>query len=131
MGWMTQHFLLHEGPEEHIRSLLVAAGGWNAQLHQEILVWTGNYWQKDHGLWTEVQKANWEDVILKEKFKSDMQKDINGFFESEDLYKSLAIPWKVRRTYDWHTSDLNHLYSVVSSCMGPQVSDRTRVTNTC
>ena len=105
MGYQVQHFVLHDGPEEPTRALLVAAGGWNAQLHQEILVWTGNWWEKDHGLWTEVQKANWADVILKEKFKTDMQKDINGFFESEDLYKSLAIPWKVRvRSVRWPSS---------------------------
>ena len=95
MGWTSQHVVLHEGPEEHSRSLLIAAGAWNALLHEEILVYDGSYWEKDHALWTDVQKANWEDVILKDKFKTDMQKDISGFFESEALYKSLAIPWKV------------------------------------
>lgn len=62
-------------------------------------------WNKDHALWVEVQKANWDDVILKQQFKDAMRKDIKGFFDSEDLYKSLAIPWKVTRYYDltyWH-----------------------------
>ena len=92
---MVQHYILHEGPEENSRALLVAAGGWNAQLHDEILVFNSGFWRKDHALWEEVQKANWEDVILKEKFKTDLKKDVYGFFDSEDLYKSLAIPWKV------------------------------------
>ncbi|KAI0723095.1 P-loop containing nucleoside triphosphate hydrolase protein [Earliella scabrosa] len=93
-GTMVQHFLVHEGPEENARSLILAAGVWGAQLHDEILVYNSGYWQKDHGLWLEVQKANWKDVILKEEFKTNLQKDIYGFFDSEELYKSLAIPWK-------------------------------------
>ena len=95
MGARTQQYIVHDGPEEHARALLLASGAWHAQLHEEILVFNSGYWQKDHALWTEVQKANWADVILEEKFKTGLQKDIYGFFDSEDLYKSLAIPWKV------------------------------------
>ncbi|KAI0650237.1 P-loop containing nucleoside triphosphate hydrolase protein [Trametes meyenii] len=93
-GSSTHHYILHKGPEEPARSLLVAAGAWNDRLHQEILVFDNGFWNKSHNLWTEVQKANWEDVILDEDFKVALKKDIYGFFESEDLYKSLSIPWK-------------------------------------
>ncbi|KAI0637987.1 P-loop containing nucleoside triphosphate hydrolase protein [Trametes polyzona] len=93
-GSQTQHYILHKGPEEPSRALLLAAGAWADQLHQEILVFDNGFWSKSSSLWTEVQKANWEDVILKEEFKTALKKDIYGFFDSEDLYKSLAIPWK-------------------------------------
>ena len=75
--------------------MMMAAGGWNAQLHDEILVFNSGFWQKDYRLWSEVQKANWADVILDDEFKTALKKDIYGFFDSEKLYKSLAIPWKV------------------------------------
>ncbi|KAI9001372.1 P-loop containing nucleoside triphosphate hydrolase protein [Trametes punicea] len=91
---MTHYYILHRGPEEPARAFLVAAGAWSDQLHQEVLVFDNGFWQKNHSLWTEVQKANWEDVILKEEFKVALKKDIYGFFDSEDLYKSLSIPWK-------------------------------------
>lgn len=68
---------------------------WQNELHEEIYVFNQGWWQKNHALWVEIQKANWDDIILKEKFKKDMKKDIFGFFDSESLYKSLAIPWKV------------------------------------
>ena len=97
---MTQHFILHKGPEEPARSFLMAAGAWSDQLHDEVLVFDNGFWQKSHTLWAEVQKANWADVILKEEFKSALKKDLFGFFDSEELYKSLAIPWKVRE-YGW------------------------------
>jgi transitional endoplasmic reticulum ATPase len=60
-------------------------------------VYNQAYWRKDHGLWVEVQKADWNDVILKDEFKKTLKKDVYGFFTSEDIYKQLAIPWKVGR----------------------------------
>ncbi|KAI0082447.1 P-loop containing nucleoside triphosphate hydrolase protein [Panus rudis PR-1116 ss-1] len=93
-GEVTQQFLVHDGSDEPARQLLIAAGIWANELHEEIYVFNQGFWQKDHNLWLEVQKANWEEVILKDKFKTAMQKDIRGFFDSEMLYKSLAIPWK-------------------------------------
>lgn len=92
---MVQHYILHEGPEQPARALLLAAGAWATQLHEEVLIFNSGFWQKDHSLWLDIQKANWADVILKDKFKTAVQKDVYGFFDSENLYKSLAIPWKV------------------------------------
>ncbi|CCM05578.1 uncharacterized protein FIBRA_07805 [Fibroporia radiculosa] len=93
-GEVTQHYLLHEGPEDPVRALLLAAGAWKNQLHSEVLIFNNGMWTKNHELWQEIQKADWDDVILKQEFKDAMRKDINGFFDSEDLFKSLAIPWK-------------------------------------
>ncbi len=84
------------GSEDPARSLLLAAGLWSDRLHNEIWVFNQGYWQKDPALWTEVQKADWKDVILKEEFKEAFKKDVYGFFSSEPIYKDLAIPWKVR-----------------------------------
>ncbi|KAK7695747.1 hypothetical protein QCA50_000384 [Cerrena zonata] len=93
-GETTQQYLVHDGSEEPSRRLLLAAGIWQNDLHEEIYVFNQGFWNKDHNLWVEVQKARWEDVILKEEFKTNLKKDVYGFFDSEDLYKSLSIPWK-------------------------------------
>jgi len=93
-GHVTQHYLLHEGPEDRCKALLVAASDWNKLLHKEILVYDHGCWQKNHGLWVEVQKSNWDDVILKPKFRDALRKDVNGFYDAQNLYKTLAIPWK-------------------------------------
>lgn len=90
----VQHFILHDGPEDPIRELILAIGTWAWELHDEIWVFNQGYWQKNHGLWVELQKANWDDVILKESFKESLQQDVYGFFDSERLYKDLGIAWK-------------------------------------
>ena len=89
-------FLVHEGVSERpSKDLLVAAGGWSQTLHDEIWVFNQGFWNRDAGLWQEVQKANWADVILDEEFKTTLQKDVFGFFSSERVYLDLQIPWKV------------------------------------
>jgi transitional endoplasmic reticulum ATPase len=89
-------FLIHEGTSEQpSKDLLVAAGGWSRALHDEIWMFNQGNWTKDAGLWQEVQKANWNDVILDKDFKATLQKDVFGFFSSERVYLDLQIPWKV------------------------------------
>ncbi|KAF8914171.1 P-loop containing nucleoside triphosphate hydrolase protein [Gymnopilus junonius] len=93
-GTTSQYFILHEGPEEVSRLYLLASGTWSNAIHEEIWVFNQGFWQKDHGLWVEVQKADWKDVILKDEFKKALQKDVYGFFSSKSVYKELGIPWK-------------------------------------
>ena len=60
-------FIVHESTSEQpSRDLLIAAGAWSQTLHDEVWVFNQGFWEKDSGLWQEVQKANWADVILDE-----------------------------------------------------------------
>ncbi|PPR04060.1 hypothetical protein CVT24_010635 [Panaeolus cyanescens] len=95
-GNAYQYYILHEGecPEDVSRLLLLTAGAYGDALHDEIWVYDQGWWQKSRGLWIEVQKASWDDVILKDEFKKALQKDVYGFFASEQIYKDLGIPWK-------------------------------------
>ncbi|KAF9534719.1 P-loop containing nucleoside triphosphate hydrolase protein [Crepidotus variabilis] len=93
-GTKTINFILHEGPEAVTRLFLSSIGSWQYDLHEEIWVFDQGFWNKQHSLWKEVQKADWKDVILKDEFKKELQKDVYGFFKSEAIYKELAIPWK-------------------------------------
>ncbi|KIO32791.1 hypothetical protein M407DRAFT_18256, partial [Tulasnella calospora MUT 4182] len=89
----TQFFYVHED-ELAINEMLVAVGNFATELHEEIPVYAHGWWEHDHQLWLDVQKANWDDVILDPDFKQRLQDDVNGFFKSEKVYKDLAIPWK-------------------------------------
>lgn len=98
-GPVSIHFLVHHDAAR-CQALLEAAGAWQTHLHEEILVFDDERWQKSHDLWVEVQKADWGDVILKEEFKEQVIDDAQGFFHSADLYKSLSVPWKVCHRFD-------------------------------
>jgi transitional endoplasmic reticulum ATPase len=75
-------------------SLILAAGAYTAMLHDEIWVFDGGFWRKDANLWKSMQKASWDNVILDPEMKSSIIKGINRFFDNQDSYKRLKVPWK-------------------------------------
>lgn len=90
----TNFWVLHQGPTIPIYEFLSAVGTWFQELHEEILVFEQGMWTKDGNLYQQIQKAHWEDVILNDKFKTAIRRDISEFFKSEAVYKDLAVPWK-------------------------------------
>lgn len=74
-------------------ALILAAGHWGIELHDEIWEFNG-YWNKSKDLFDAVQKASWDDVILDRNMKDAIRGDVNRFFDSQDVYKKLKVPWK-------------------------------------
>ncbi|KAF1926283.1 proteasome-activating nucleotidase [Didymella exigua CBS 183.55] len=79
-------FILHPRSESRIinghcqetDALLLAAGEWTSQLHEEIFVFDNGYWDKSKELWRSVSGASWTD----------------GFFDNQELYARFSAPWK-------------------------------------
>ncbi|KAK8124414.1 uncharacterized protein PG998_000173 [Apiospora kogelbergensis] len=76
------------------RELLLAAGRWGADLHDEIWVYDQGRWQKNQELYASIQKASWDNVILDAEMKQALIDDHLSFFESRDTYAKLQVPWK-------------------------------------
>jgi len=74
--------------------LIAAASKWMQELHGEVLVFDNGYWQKSKELWDNIQKSNWEDVILEKGKKNAIIEDIVGFFNAEERYSEFGVPWK-------------------------------------
>ncbi|KAG9317491.1 P-loop containing nucleoside triphosphate hydrolase protein [Chiua virens] len=90
----TVHFILHDGPEQPVRDLVLAVCLYTEQTHDEIWVFNQGFWSKNKSLWLEIKDSSWVNVIMKEENKRALQKDVYGFFKSEMTYKKLSIPWK-------------------------------------
>ena len=73
--------------------LIHACGEAQSSLDREILVYDG-YWSKSRALYEEVQKADWRDVILNEDMKTTLMETMERFFDSEEQYRNLGVPWK-------------------------------------
>jgi transitional endoplasmic reticulum ATPase len=73
--------------------LLLASGAWTTDLHEEVYVFDDAQWKKDKGLWKSVQDASWDDVILNGEMKTNLIKDVQGFFDNQQLYKKLAVSY--------------------------------------
>lgn len=95
-------YILHPRFESNITNghcaqtdaLVLAAGKWTSQLHNEIFVFDDGRWQKSTELWKSVNGASWEDVILDPEMKKNLIEDVQGFFDNQKLYEQFAVPWK-------------------------------------
>ncbi len=75
-------------------ALLLEAGKWSTDLHEEVLVFDQGYWQKNAELYQSVLKASWDSVIMDAKMKKAIIDDHLSFFDSRDTYDKLRVPWK-------------------------------------
>lgn len=80
--------------KESTDALLVAAGEYGNELHEEVLVFDRGYWQKSHELWQSVQNSLWENVILNPAKKKSIIDVVDTFFNSREKYQKLKVPWK-------------------------------------
>ncbi|KAF2755318.1 proteasome-activating nucleotidase [Pseudovirgaria hyperparasitica] len=74
--------------------LMLAAGQWSQDLHEEVYVFDGGSWVKNKDLHASIQTSTWDDVILDASTKTALIDDVEGFFDSRDLYAEFAVPWK-------------------------------------
>lgn len=88
----TNQYLI--GPRTAADELILAAGYYGASLHNEMWVFDHGYWQKDASLWATMNRSSWDDVILDEDLKNDLVGNVLRFFDSQDQYARLRVPWK-------------------------------------
>ncbi|KXJ97638.1 ATPase [Microdochium bolleyi] len=83
------------GPDHNkAEQLVLAAGRWMSDIHEQVWVFDQGYWQKDTELFRSFIKSSWEDVILDPAMKKAIIDDHNSFFDSRETYANLSVPWK-------------------------------------
>lgn len=76
-------------------NLIATVGAWQKPKDEKyIYVYDTGFWQKSRNLYQQVQKTKWKDVILNEDMKKTITELMHKFFDSEDVYKDLGVPWK-------------------------------------
>ncbi|OAK94509.1 P-loop containing nucleoside triphosphate hydrolase protein [Phaeosphaeriaceae sp. SRC1lsM3a] len=90
---IRNHYILTTN-EHKVDELLKLSAIWGSQLHNEVWVFDGGYWQKSAELYASVMKASWDNVILDESMKKALIADVTNFFDGQKTYKDLQVPWK-------------------------------------
>lgn len=90
----VNNFFVLATHEALAESLILAAGRWSSELHEEFWVFDGGFWEKNSELYQSAMKASWESVILDEQMKSALIEDHLSFFRSRATYGRLQVPWK-------------------------------------
>nr|POE94291.1 putative atpase yjob [Quercus suber] len=102
VGWLERagnfasyyYILADRDDDTAVDDLIKVVGKWSTRLHEEIYVFDNGNWQKNHRLWTSVQNASWDDVILNEAMKETLISDVTTFFDSRAIYEEYGVPWK-------------------------------------
>jgi transitional endoplasmic reticulum ATPase len=92
-GTMYNQYILSPSIEAS-NQLLMEAGVWNNELHNEVWVFDQGFWDKSYELFESVRKASWDDVILSKSMKESIINDVDTFFDSQGTYEKLKVPWK-------------------------------------
>jgi ATPase family associated with various cellular activities (AAA) len=67
---------------------------WSSEVRGEILVYHDGYFQKDKQLFESIQTATFDNLILPESLKRQIESDFQSFLNSRETYERYCIPWK-------------------------------------
>ena len=67
---------------------------WSSEVRGEILVFQDGNWQKNKELYDAIKTATFDNVILPDSLKQQVQNDFKQFFRSREVYEQYRIPWK-------------------------------------
>lgn len=80
--------------KEVANDFLSAVCEWNTEIRGEILVYEDGKWSKDPELFQSIKTANFDNLILRETLKQDIQDEFTNFFASHKIYEDYGVPWK-------------------------------------
>jgi hypothetical protein len=88
------NFYILSTDKAKVQQLMLEAGRWSTELHDEVFVFEEGRWQKSKDLFNSVRKASWDAVILDPDMKEALIEDHLSFFRSRETYRDLQVPWK-------------------------------------
>ena len=67
---------------------------WGCEVHGEILVYHGGAFDKDMELFDSIKTSTFDNLVLRDSLKEEIQDDFTQFFDSREIYERYGIPWK-------------------------------------
>lgn len=80
--------------KEVAESFFTAVCNWNSEIRDEVLVFEDGDWAKNTDLFQAIKSATFDNLILENTLKQDIQDDLNNFFASRETYETYGVPWK-------------------------------------
>jgi len=71
-----------------------AVCAWSCEVRGEILVYQDGCFEKDQHLYDSIKSATFDNLILPQTLKQQIQDDFQRFFDSRETYERYGIPWK-------------------------------------
>jgi hypothetical protein len=92
-GGGTYHWILADS-DAIARKFYASVCGYKVEIVGELLVYDGGHWTGTSQLFKQIGGTTFDNLILPEKLKNDIQADVQRFFASREAYEKYGIPWK-------------------------------------
>ena len=90
----TRHHWIVADSETLAEDFLNAVCEWSCEVRGEILVYQHGYFEKDKELFNAIKSATFDNLILRDSLKQEIQTDFTHFFDSRETYERYGIPWR-------------------------------------
>jgi DNA replication protein DnaC len=89
-----RHHWIVADEKQIAEDLFRAVCEWSCEVRGEILVYHDGYFRKDKRLFNSIKSATFDNLILPNPLKQQIQTDFQRFFNSREVYERYQIPWK-------------------------------------
>jgi AAA+ superfamily predicted ATPase len=93
-GYCRRHHWIIAGSSSIAEKFYDAVCEWSCEVRGEILVYENGYFEKNKELFDSIKSATFDNLILGQSLKQQIQDDFKQFFESRETYERYGIPWR-------------------------------------
>lgn len=91
---LRQHHWIIADTQKLAEDFLDAVCAWSCEVRGEILVYQNGCFDKDKELFEAIKSATFENLILRDSLKQEIQDDFTRFFNARETYERYGIPWR-------------------------------------
>ncbi|HLO00862.1 MAG TPA: ATP-binding protein [Pyrinomonadaceae bacterium] len=90
----SRHHWIVADSKELAEAFLVDVCAWSSEVRSEVLVFQDGEWTKNKELFDAIKGATFDNLVLRDPLKREIQNDFAQFFLSREVYERHRIPWK-------------------------------------
>jgi AAA+ superfamily predicted ATPase len=92
--YSSRHHWIIANDRKLAEEFFAAVCGWSSEVRGEILVFRDGEWAKNKELFDAIKTTTFDNLILRDGLKEEIQTDFAQFFLSREVYERYRIPWK-------------------------------------
>jgi hypothetical protein len=92
--YRRRHYWIVADEKQLAEDFFNAVCEWGCEVHGEILVYHGGGFDKDMELFDSIRTSTFDNLVLRDSLKEEIQNDFTQFFDSREIYERYGIPWK-------------------------------------
>lgn len=92
--YLSRHHWIVADTQRSAEAFLAEVCEWSSEVRSEVLVFEDGEWAKNRELLQAIKNATFDNLILRESLKQEIEADFAKFFSSREVYERYQIPWK-------------------------------------